>query len=412
MAHDQKMLPACTGCSSCKNGEHMSRLAFFLYLVALVAVNQLGAMELAGVNPINGGTWMKCDGVTNDTEGLQTAIDVAANATLVLPKGKCIIARTIAVTNRLHIAGAGGGASESIAGTTLKWAGPPGIPLFDLQGIRDSIFEDFLIAANSSHPLAIGIRSITISGKTSNANAFRHIYMNGTTTGLGKGFVFVAGSGGDNNNDENSFDGISINNYTVAAWSFEHSQSKAHRLINCAFNAASGETDQYGVTTALGPGSQGGSFLWYGGNGHGNAGADFYLGSPNDVILISGGNFEGSARLLETAGASANPFPVTIQGVRWSGDGLAADGKAIIYTQQGPLNLIGNVIGEYPKKPLQIYINDWATPIVATAIGNNLRTALEAPFRGNGTWELIGNIRNFGPGVQIPNQSSSSLNEK
>jgi hypothetical protein len=70
--------------------------------------------------------------------------------------------------------------------------------------------------------------------------------------------------------------------------------------------------------------------FWYGVFGYGAGEADFYLGGPNDAILISGGNFEGSARLLETTGASANPFPVTIQGVRWSGDGLAADGKAII----------------------------------------------------------------------------------
>jgi hypothetical protein len=348
---------------------------------------------------------MKCDGVTDDTVNFQTAINAAVRGTLLLPSGMCIISSTIAITATIHIIGAGGGANELYAGTTLQWTGASNVPMIDLQGIQDSVFEEFLIQATAAHPLAIGIRSITTAGKLSNANKFQHMYMNGTTMGLGKGFAFVAGSGGDNNNDENTFEDVTVSNFTKAAWSFEHSQSMAHRLNNCRYYGASGQTNQYGVTTALGPSGFGGNFIWHGGFGCCVGESDFYLGMPStSAILISGGNFESSARLLKTWSNGGNGFVVTIEGTRWAGNMLAADGKAIIYTLQGPLNLIGNTIGEYPANPLQIYIQDWATPMVANAIGNNIMTSLTAPFTGNGTWALSGNLLNRGPAVKLPNR--------
>ena len=353
---------------------------------------------------IDGRAYMACDGKTDDTAGFQAAISAAAKSTLSLPNGVCIISNSVAVTNTIHIVGDGGGSSSLTAGTTLEWRGPASLPMLDLQGITDSVFEDFLIESNATYPLAIGVRSITIAGKYANASKFHHLQINGTSAGgLGKGFAFVAGSGGDNNNDENTFEDVTVRNFAIAGWSFEHSQSKAHRLLNCRFYGTKA-ANSYGVTTALTTSWSGGSFFWYGGFGYGSGEADFYLGGPDDAILISGGNFEGSARLLETVGASSNSFPITIEGVRWAGDGLAGDGKAIIYTQRGPLNLHGNIIGQYPNKPLQVYINDWSTPIVATAIGNTFMTSLGSPFQGNGTWVVLANILNGGPATVIPNR--------
>jgi hypothetical protein len=115
--------------------------------------------------------------------------------------------------------------------------------------------------------------------------------------------------------------------------------------------------NQYGVTSALCAANQGGSFSWYGGGGNYAGEADFYIGAPDDTIVISGGNFESSNRFVEQPAAVWNSagFPVILEGNRWSGDALNADGFAIKYWSGGPLTLIGNIIGQTPSKDLKIW---------------------------------------------------------
>lgn len=347
-------------------------------------------------------TAMKCDGVTDDTASFQAAIASSYGKTLVIPSGICNISSTIVITGTIHILGAGSAADSSHAPTTLEWTGSNStIPMIDLQGVRESTFEEFLIESSNANPLDVGIRSQTITGRTATANIFRHIQMNGTGIGLHKGWQFIAGTGGNNNNDVNSFFDCKVSNYTKAAWSFEHTQSKGHNFYDCQFAGAGGQTLQYGVTTALGAGNAGGSFAWFGGGGYGNAEADFYLGSANDAILISGANIEFSGRLLETTNSGSNSWPVTIQGVRFASDGLNPDGQAIIYTARGPLVLIGNVIGADLGISLQINSENNASAS-GVAIGNTIYTTLANPFI-NGNWVSIANNLNSGPNTLYPN---------
>src|ERR1700730_6301597 len=108
---------------------------------------------------VDGHKYMKCDSVTDDTAGFQSAVNAAYLGTLFLPSGQCQISATIAVTDSIHIIGAGGSNSSAHSGTVLKWSGASSsTPMLDLQGIRDSVFENFLIVAQGN-PLAIGIRS-------------------------------------------------------------------------------------------------------------------------------------------------------------------------------------------------------------------------------------------------------------
>jgi Pectate lyase superfamily protein len=118
----------------------MKILAFILWCVLAVTAE---ASAPADSKWIDGHNWMKCNGVTDDTVGFQTAVNAAAYGTLFLPSGMCIISRTVAVTNKTHIIGAGGGMSDLTAGTTLEWRGPPKVPLLDLQGIQDSALKTF-----------------------------------------------------------------------------------------------------------------------------------------------------------------------------------------------------------------------------------------------------------------------------
>jgi len=356
-------------------------------------------------NWVDGHNYMACDGATDDTVGFQNAVNAAANGSLFLPKGLCLISATVNITSQMILHGAGSGLGETTAATTLRWMGASSTtPMINVKGVSRLIAEDFLIQSRDTHPLGIGIQSTTISGLVSTSNTYRRLFMNGTTNSLGKGFAFVTGSGGDNNNDQNFFESISIENYTIAGWSFEHSQSQGHRLIACNF-VGDGATSLYGVTTALGAGTQGGSFVWFGGSGSLVTEADFYMGSPNSTILISNGIFESSSRLLETPGNGSN-WPITIENVRFSSNTLNADGRAILYGATGPLTLIGNAIGDDNTKPLEMRLTLGAgNPTAAIAIGNHIESSLANPFSGL-PWSGIGNNVNPTPGSS-PNTISN-----
>jgi hypothetical protein len=345
---------------------------------------------------------VKADGVSDDTAALQSAINAAVNQTLVLPAGAMVVSSTLnfgsTVDTTYVVVGQGGGET---ALTQFLWKGNAASPLFSLNGVRDSKFSDFTVRA-SSNPLQTAFLSQTIAGTTATNNFFERIWLQGTTTGLVKGWQFVAGTGGDNNNDENVFIDCTVSNFTVAAWSFEHAQSQAHRFFGCNFIGSAGQTNQYGVTTALGSGNRGGYFNWYAGSSGGVGEADFYLGSPNGPVLISGGVYENSPRFLEMNGSSANAWTVTVEGCRITGNHLNADGKIMIVTNRGPLVLIGNHIGEQlggATTALQIFADTTGgtNSAPAIAMGNNVWSTLAVPFTGRYRWTTIGN--NLSPGL-------------
>ena len=364
---------------------------------------------------VDGGLYMAADGVTDDTAGMQAAVAAATLGTLFLPKGVIVISNSIVITNQIHIIGAGSSQASNTATTTLLWRGTSAIPMLDLQGIVGAVFEDFLIQSDAAAFLAAGIRSQSISGRSSGLNSFLRIYMNGTTAYLGKGWQYAPGTGGDVNNDENFFDHCFVNNFTIAGWSFEHSQSRLHKLISCSYYGRN-NAGTAGVTTTLGTSNQGGSFTYIAGTG-GNVDVDFILGGANDPILISGSSFEGSGRLLTTINQGGNSWPITISGVSWAGDTLNADGKAIIYQGQGPLNIIGSYLnsGGFTAKACQFLINGFY-PISGIAIGNSVGSSLAQPFVGTSftgasPWVLIGNTINIGPATFITNSFPGSINQ-
>lgn len=345
--------------------------------------------------PMAGGV---CDARAAGGRQTLSAITITKPVVLLLNSGNISVTGTITLRDVGGVKVEGGGSSAVSQGTTLVWAGNSASPMFELDNVRDSEFEDFTIKSSAAAPLEAGIRAVSDdTSMTATRNTFRDLVIDGTGRGgLGKGFQYAMGSR-DSNNDVGRFFNVEVINYTIAGWSFEHPQSKGHQFFGCSFNGDG--YGKYGVTTALGSGGAGGSFVWFGGNGGGNTVADFYLGAPDDAILISGGNFENSSRLLETYGASSAPFPVTIEGTRWSGNALDPDGKAILYTQRGPLNLIGNLIGQFPSKPLEISLQPAGAPAEALAIGNAVGSSLSQPFAGNGKgqWDLISNVRNSSP---------------
>jgi len=333
----------------------------------------------------------------DDTRALQGAI--ASMDAVQLSAGVFIVSDTIWIQNKagLLLRGSGknmGAQGSGSQGTKIVWKGNSTDPLFRISNSRDCVIENFVVESSPSFPLAAAFLSENPLGGAfgTTGNVYRDLYLNGgNTNGLQKGFQFVP-SGNDANNDASRFENVFVNNYTTAAWSFEHAQSKAHVFIGCTFGGFGG---QYGVTTALGAGGVGGSLSWYGGGGGSNTVADFYLGAPNDAILISNANCESSNRFLLTTGPTTGSWPVVLEGCRFSGDTLNADGKAVIFQSVGPLTIVGCDFGDGANgAALQIYLNPSSSGF-GVAIGNQIFSSLLHPFTisGSAAWSLTGNVQ-------------------
>ena len=250
----------------------------------------------------------------DDTIAIQRAIDFATKDgrgdTVFFPKGRYIISSTIKIENTAGLTFKGAGSWA----TRFEWYGDDSSPMFLLRDVRDSVFENFGINATPDRTFletAIQCENGPDNKIPPSHDIFRNIIMDGTNKGIGKGIRFALGAGGDNNNEFHHIDNVTVYNYTTAAFSLEHSQVKTVLFTNC--NCLNGERC---VATNQGEYGHGGSFFWYGGGGGYNRVADFDLGEADDIIVISGANFELSSSFLKTPGPSGSPWPVLIEGVR------------------------------------------------------------------------------------------------
>jgi hypothetical protein len=186
-------------------------------------------------------------------------------------------------------------------GAQFIWNGPASIPMWYLHNVRQLTMRDFKIFAHASRPCLAGFQADRErNGITPTHCHFENIALYGHQGGFLFGWRMAVGAY-DGNGDFFSWRDCAVYDYVEAAWSIEHSQSKAHYFSNCQFNA--GTTGKRGVTLhhpEYFPNGNG-SFYWVGGGGGGNKVADFAINGPLENILIDGGKFEQSARLLTTA---------------------------------------------------------------------------------------------------------------
>jgi hypothetical protein len=347
----------------------------------------------------------KGDGVTDDTAAIQAALDaLQSGGTLLFPEGDYIITSTLTLTAVFSVRVIGSGYSH-LMGTRFVWRGSPTGIAWDIQGVRDSYFGFFTVLSSTSFPFQIGIRISTYAGTVTTRNTFDHITIAGTNGEYQKGFVTHAGTGGDNNNDHHYFANVSVVNYGVAGYSFEHSQSKGHLLHTCNFVGAPGSSGpSYGIVTGLGPGFQGGSFTALNCMGGLNTGADFYMINPNDTISIFGGVFETSRRFLVTGGPSGDVCPVNVISARWAQDALHPDNRAIMFQWRGTFNLIGCIFEPADaNRPLEIFFNPGANVGSFTAIGNYICSTLANPFTGIRPTAAFSNVINRNDGQNVVN---------
>lgn len=344
--------------------------------------------------PAGGGT---CDARALPPTGIIPAMTINRSGVTILgPCGQYTVTGQILINAVRGLRWIGCGEDFSTAGTRFLWAGNATDPMFQLTASRGNVFEHFSIWASSAAPLAVGIGQSPGAGGAITNNAFRDLILQSNNAGgLGIGMRWY-GVGG--NNDASLVERVSVTNYTTAAFSIENGQSKAHLFLHSQCNGTTGSL--YCITTALGAGA--GSFTAINMLGDNNA-IDFFLGAPDDVINIIGGDFENSGRLLSTVSATGTGWPVMVQGVRWGANKLNADNRMVIYHHRGPFNFMNNIVDSPPAgaTPL-IDLHPSNVLVGATAVGNLIFwglgtvTSSSNPFTLNGVpggpWSKMGNV--------------------
>jgi len=284
------------------------------------------------------------NGSIDDTQSFQNAINAAIDGdTIFIPNGNYRIIGSLIIENKRGMRILGSGSSYSV-GTKLIWQGNASNPLMRVLGSRDCAFDGFCISSSSAFPLHTAIQMETRLGSTITGNRLSNIQIDGTHRGgLLWGIRFIAGSGGDNNNDFHLLDRVCVANYGMSGLSIEHSQSVSHTLLHCGFSA--NKIGLAGIRTDRGTGAQGGSFSFINGGIGGHLVSDFAIGDPGRVIYIIGADSENSERFLITTGPSGSPNPIHIIGSRFSSNNIHVDGNMIIYRFSGQLVLESNIFG-------------------------------------------------------------------
>jgi hypothetical protein len=133
---------------------------------------------------------MKCDGVTNDTTALQTAVTTAAGlgARLVIPSGVCITNAAVTLPDNIWVQGAGK------FGTTIRRKASTNVSsnMFTLNGTNGNVvISDLTLDYNKASQTAgsdsIGTTATTVNG----FNLQRARIINS----FGRGIAFVYGAG-------------------------------------------------------------------------------------------------------------------------------------------------------------------------------------------------------------------------
>jgi hypothetical protein len=159
---------------------------------------------------------------------------------------------TIQASNILF-EGCGTSGTVNNGGTVLKWTGPLGGTVVRTQGLRDSLFRDFAIAAGANTP-AVGIDIDTATGVTSTNNSFENIsVLTGTTAAVE--VLDGASAGG---NDLHTFRNVVFDGGGTDDLLINNAQSKFIKIYGGDFTGAG--------TNGLRVGPNGGSFQLFGSN--------------------------------------------------------------------------------------------------------------------------------------------------
>jgi hypothetical protein len=206
------------------------------------------------------------------------------------------------------------------------WRGPADQPVFHFADSREIVVEDVEVVCETPTPAVFHVERTRVGPGVhpSTLHQWRNVRINGGNVQPGCGFL-VAGI--DQNGEHMRFDGVTVNR-CVYGWEFRGQQAKEHLLTQCRAESCA---------TGIAADS---SFTWVSGC-IAACGIAVNLTRVGDPVVIQGLGVEACGRVLVTAGPTTASQPVTLSGVRYEADQLAADGDCIVMRGPGPLSITG-----------------------------------------------------------------------
>jgi hypothetical protein len=287
---------------------------------------------------------------------------------VLLPKGVFEIEDTLTIASVRGLRFGG----QSPWATELRWVGRDDRPLFDVDRSQDILLEHFSITVGRGKKLLAAAWIQNGEGRTgpkaapgavSTHVSWNNVRVHGEGNLCGGFHVKLFDVAKDVKNDNHSFEHVTVNGYTGAAFTLEGRNAKnlGFDRCHCLGLVRRARVGQYAVDTSTRPG-QGGAFVWHKGAAIGNAQADFRIGDRNDTIKIDGVTSEKSARMLQMldhGGIDADAAcPVLLENYRF-GAGvanlLAGDREVIQCEAVGPLSVIACKLGS-GKRRLQLRV--------------------------------------------------------
>lgn len=347
------------------------------------------------------------DGTTDDQAAIAAAVAAlpADGGEVVLPRARCALRTQLKIVNRRSVRFRG----EGPRGSELFWLGTTaGIPMVQFVNARECTVEQIgfigLSVGNGGHPPSVLLdfhaddaQKVSGTLNPTQCRVEKCFFGGDGVDQADRGIAFTTAPGQDHNNDLSTIEDCVFTGLTTAGVSFEHSQSKGHQVVNCAFPGPM----QYGVTNHLG----GGSFSVSGGSTGNVSQAFARVDRLTDCLNIEAMNMEGCARLCLVGTFTSASFAVRIAGNRFANNALNADGIAILVQAPGPVVVLGNIFdGDNTHGPCSVEVSPNACPGALLVMGNSWNVGaapqLLAPSTAGSTAFVRGNNYRDGSDVE------------
>jgi hypothetical protein len=320
--------------------------------------------------------------VANFDEAVTKATGASGYAgTVVFPPGKYVFDSTLRVRNKMGLRVMGSGCA-----TQLEFNVADGVDWVTIEHSQHCHWSDmYLYGAGSGIARAAFALLRTNTAGSVYAPSQCHIH-DVLVDCINKAESAITIGGADANNDFHTVERCTLQNYTVRGIDLRYNmQSYANQFRNVRMYAGSGAL--YGVDMGTYVGA---TFTWEGGFMHAHGEADFRLSRSYQSVNIGGGfNSEGSARFLVCDGGYKQ---ISVRDVRWAGNGLHEDNRAIIWAYEGQLSITNSRIGD-GNDPTRALVIDLPSGILGHVSfrQNRVYSSAAAVFTNGVPGDMFGN---------------------